>query len=146
MKKSIIIGICVTSLILLVAPTIPAQHYKEAEESIQISIQERIDSLLNTLQKKDINSNELEAIKSNFYGIFESLKVAIESSEFNSKPTFIKFLLNTIISLIFALFGTIFGVIFGPLLSLLVQLLTAPAVLLAKLISLIFGTSSNDLA
>lgn len=131
MKKKFIIGICVTSLILLVAPTIPAQQFRLVEESVYRDVESQINSLYN-FDRKDFSIENIDKIKNNLDNI-------IESGDFDSNPTFIGFILSTIVSLIFAFFGTIFGIIFGPLLAILIQLLTAPAVILAKLISLIFG-------
>jgi hypothetical protein len=134
--KKIIIGVCAISLILLIAPIIPAQQYTLVEEEIFMNIEDQI-NLLYDLEKKDIKINDLDNIKIGINNI-------IESNDFDGKPTFFKFILNTIVSLIFAIIGTIFGIIFGPLLSILIKLLTAPAVILAKLISLIFGKTSTS--
>lgn len=61
-------------------------------------------------------------------------------TEFGSKirslpqPTCIRFLLNVIIGLFFSLIGTLFGILFGPLLAFIIKVLTAPAILLSKII------------
>ena len=146
MKKGIIFGICITTLILLIAPTISAQQYKQVEESIQIDIKEQIDLLINKVQNIDLNTNELEYYTDSIYTDFESLKENIKSNEIYAMPTVIGFILSTLISLILSILGTIIGMIFGPLLALFVRILTAPAVLLAKLISLLFGGSSETMA
>ena len=132
--KKVIFGICAISFILLIAPIIPAQQFKLVEEEIYMNIEDQINLLYN-LEKKDIKINDLNKIKDGINNI-------LESNEFDVKPTFFKFILSTIVSLIFAIIGTIFGIIFGPLLSVIIQLLTAPAVILAKIISLIFGNIS----
>ena len=118
MKKGIIFGICITTLILLIAPTISAQQYKQVEESIQIDIKEQIDLLINKIQNIDSNTNELEYYTDSIYTDFESLKENIKSNEIYAMPTVIGFILSTLISLILSILGTIFGMIFGPLLAL----------------------------
>ena len=142
MKKNIILGICVTSIILLVAPTIPAIQYKQAEESIQISIQDQIDFMLNKLQSIDSGKIDIKYYENSISNALNLIIENIESFEYYALTSFIGFILSTIISLIFAVIGTIFGIIFGPILSVLIQLLTLPAVLLAKLISLLLGDGS----
>jgi len=139
MKKYILFGICVTSLILLVAPTIPAQQYNVANDAIDLKINEQIDIIINNLQKIGINENEINYYESNTKNALNSIIEYIDSNEYDSNTIFLGFILSTIISLIFSLIGTIFGIIFGPVLTALIQILTAPAIILAKLIALILG-------
>ena len=139
MKKNIILGICVTSIILLIAPTIPAQQYNQVKESIQINIQEQIDLILNILQNINPEANDIKYYENSINNALNCIIENIESFEQNTLPLFIGFILSTIISLIFTVIGTIFGILFGPILSKLIQLLTYPAVLLAKIISSLFG-------
>ena len=146
MKKSIILGICVTSIILLLVPTIPAQQYNQAIESYQINFKDQIDLLSNKLQNFDSEINDIESYKLNIINDVNLIAENIDSFEGNYQTSIIGFILNTIIALIFTFFGTIFGILFGPILSILIQLLTAPAVILAKLISLLFGNNSLNLA
>lgn len=139
MKKYILFGICVTSLILLVAPTISAQQYTVAKDAIEANINERINIIINNLQKIGINKNEINYYESNIKNDLNSIIEYIYSHEYDSITIFLGFILSTIISLIFSVIGTIFGILFGPILSALIQILTAPAIILAKLISLILG-------
>ena len=76
--------------------------------------------------KNEINvlSNELSELR---ISIFDN----------PSLSSFIRTILGFIIGLLFSIIGTIFGIIFGPLLTLFVRIITAPAVLLAKIISFI---------
>ena len=146
MKKSIILGICVTSIILLLVPTIPAQQYNQAIESYQINFEDQIDLISNKLQNFDSEINDKESYKLNIINDINLIIENFDSFEYYYQTSFIGFILNTIIALIFTFFGTIFGILFGPILSVLIQLLTAPAVILAKIISLLFGNNSINLA
>ena len=146
MKKSIILGICVTSIILLLVPTIPAQQYNQAIESYQINFENQIDLIPNKLQNFDSEINDKESYKLNIINDINLIIEYFDSFEYYYQTSFIGFILNTIIALIFTFFGTIFGILFGPILSVLIQLLTAPAVILAKIISLLFGNNSINLA
>ena len=146
MKKSIILGICVTSIILLLVPTIPAQQYNQAIESYQINFEDQIDLISNKLQNFDSEINDKESYKLNIINDINLIIEYFDSFEYYYQTSFIGFILNTIIALIFTFFGTIFGILFGPILSVLIQLLTAPAVILAKIISLLFGNNSINLA
>jgi len=139
MKKRIIFGVCVTTLFLLVAPTISAQEHIQVNEAIKLDLEEKIDNLINSFEIINSKTNELEYHKNMIIDAFDSIDKKIEMIDLETQPLFIKFLLSTIISLIFAIFGTIFGIVFGPLLAILVKILTAPAILLGKIISFIIN-------
>jgi len=124
MKRNILIGVCVATLLMLVTPSISAVEYKEVEERYNTIVDENNlnrDSILETLNtlKKEVNSEEV--------------KGKIGSNQF---------VVNLFISLLLAFLGTIFGIIFGPLLALLIKIVTAPAVLLAKFISSLLDSST----
>ena len=124
---------------MLVAPTIPAQQYNQAEDTIEKNIKEEIDILLSNIQNIGKDQNELKYYENNINNVLNSILEKIESFDNNSYTIFIGFILSTLISLIFTVIGTLFGILFGPILSTLLQLLTLPAVFLAKIISLIFS-------
>ena len=141
MKKIIMLGICVTSLILLLAPTIPAQQYKEVEESIQINMQEQFDLITNILQNINSGKDNIKYYENSINNALNSIKEKLASFDYYTL-SFGGFIINTLISLLFAFIGTIFGILFGPILSALVKFLTAPAILLAKLISILIGENA----
>jgi hypothetical protein len=111
MKKAILIGVCAVTFLLFITPMIPAQQFQQVKEVIEKEFQDQIESNLLNTIGKDV------------------------------EPAIMKFLFSLIISLIGSLIGTIFGRIFGPVRTLIVKILTFPAVLLAKIIGLIFGSN-----
>jgi hypothetical protein len=106
---------------------------------------EYIDIFIVKLRKaiKDLNSISIDSKST--YGLEELSNELSELRNYildNPSPQiFIRKLLRFIVSLLFSIIGTIFGIligkIFGPLIVLIVRILTAPAVLLAKIIAFI---------
>ena len=109
MKKQIIFGVLIATFLMLITPTINAQQYMQVKEEIQLKIEENIND---------------------YYQ-----EIGIELNDNDVKPTFIQFIMNLIISLIFTIFGTLTGIIFGPMIAFILRLITAPAVILAKIVS-----------
>ena len=106
-------------------------------ESQLDTINNFIEKIRQTFQNFEINSNNV--ISKNEIKEFSNQLSELKISIFNnpSLPTCIRTIFGFIIGLIFSIIGTIFGIIFGPMLALFVRILTAPAVLLAKLIAFI---------
>ena len=105
------------------------------------NINKFLEELKQTLDGKIINSINLIS-KNEIIELSEKiLELKISILDNPTLPTFILKILGFILSIIFSLIGTIigiiFGKIFGPLLVLIVRILTAPAVLLAKIIAYI---------
>jgi hypothetical protein len=121
MKKSIIFGVCITIFVLILTPSISAQQYSIIEESVRSEINDTIEQYDSIIQTRD------------------NKKSTNEGNEAHSEPTIFKFIISTIVSVFFAIIGTIFGMIFGPLLTLLIRVVTAPAILLTKIIAFVIN-------
>ena len=104
-------------------------HLDNIDKSIE-KIQQAFENL--NIHSIDINSKSDLKELSNELSV---LKISILDD--SSLTLFIRTILGFIIGLIFSIIGTIFGIIFGPLLALFIRIITAPAVLLAKLIAFI---------
>ncbi|OYT29470.1 hypothetical protein B6U98_02310 [Thermoplasmatales archaeon ex4572_165] len=122
MKKGIILGIGLITMLLLITPVIPANEYNLIENAQ--------DQIINNIESK----NNLKETISN---------TLMQSINQKGSQRIISFLLNLIISLIFSGIATIFAIIFGPLLAIFVKIITAPAMILAKIIELIFGSINS---
>jgi uncharacterized ion transporter superfamily protein YfcC len=143
MKKSIIIGVCITTLLLLITPTISANQYNKVMEEQNIiiekyeqSLQLKLENVINKLSKIHPNlvvkQNENE-IQSNIIKNIQSIKEKQDKTLFLSNGL----TANLILSFILSILGTIFGIIFGPILALITLILVSPAVLLAKFIEIL---------
>jgi len=145
MKKGIIIGVCAVTLLLCMTPTISAQQTTLMEDAIEDEYQYHFDAWIAALDTIRIDTSQIEEQRNQVEEMISSMEESLELiDEQEAKPTCIKFLINTLISLILAALGTLFGIILGPLLALLVKVLTAPAVLLAKIIA--FFLEGNEIA
>ena len=113
MKKQILFGVMIATFLMLITPSINAQQYMQVKEEIQLKIEENINDYY---QEIDLELNDNDA-----------------------KPTFIQFIMNLIISLILTIFGTLTGIIFGPMIAFILRLITAPAIILAKIISFLIN-------
>jgi len=146
MKKSIIIGLCITSLLLIITPTISANEYRQIEKARITTIENNLHNFrinLNSIydQLKIIMDNEflfkeksshIENIIKNRHQLIDQINSDVQQTSFLS-------IFNLIISLLLALIGTIIGIVFGPFIAIIVAILTAPAVILAKLIEFIIN-------
>ena len=144
MKKKILFGAIFTICIIMFVNTASAVEYKTVNDYYLDLLDSQLDNLNNFIEKirltiEDIKINSNSIISKNeikeFSGELSELKISILENP--SLPTCIRTIFGFIIGLIFSIIGTIFGIIFGPLLALFVKILTAPAVLLAKLIAFI---------
>jgi len=134
MKNSNLLGVSIAVLVLLVAPTIPAQEYKQVKDTIQIEMNNTIDDMMAMVQIFNTTEGSEIEVKNMIWAI-ETVKDSSDSLWLDTEPAFFGFIISTLISLFFALLGTIFGIVFGPVLAFIIKVLTAPAVFLAKLIS-----------
>jgi len=136
MKRKILLGICLSALVLVIAPTISAQTYAQIKHAYETTIQEQFPDIT-TAQFTDLEQKD-EPKQETLISIMTNLK---ETMDTNDESSFLTsgFIINTIISLFFSLIGTIFGMIFGPILAMVALILASPALLLSKIISLILG-------
>ena len=137
MKKTIYFGICVSIIVLLVVPIIPAQEYTQVEQAYERVVEDYINSLQKALTIEGLSP---EQRSQQILDLTVLIKDYIGTQDEEVKPIIFGFILKTIISLLFSLIGTIFGILFGPILAFVVLLLTSPAIFLAKIIEFIFGT------
>ena len=144
MKKKILFGAIFSICIIMLVNTSSAVECKTVTDYNIYLLESQLDKLNNLIEKirqtfEDIKINSISDTSSNdikeIQDQLSDLKILILGN--TSLPKFILNILNFILSLLLSLIGTIFGIIFGPLLALFVRILTAPAVLLAKLIALI---------
>jgi len=144
MKKKILFGAIFSICIIMLINTASAVEYKTVNDYNIDLLESQLDNLNNLIEKirltiEDLKITSNSVISKNeikeFSDQLSELKISILDNP--SFPTCIRTIFGFIIGLIFSIIGTIFGIIFGPLLSLFVRILTAPAVLLAKLIAFI---------
>lgn len=138
-KKGIICGVCAVVFVLCITPTIPAQQYRLVNDTIEKDFQQHLDQAITALRNMGTEETQLEDQKKIVMESFNEIKQTVDLGCYDALPTCFKFLINTLLSLIFAALGTLFGIVFGPLLAFLVKVITAPAVLLAKIIALLFN-------
>jgi hypothetical protein len=144
MKKKILFGTIFSICIIMLVNTASSVEYKTVNDYNIDLLESQLDNINNFIEKIQqtfenfkINSNNViskNEIKE-FSNQLSELQISILDNP--SLPTCIRTIFGFIIGLIFSIIGTIFGIIFGPLLALFVRILTAPAVLLAKLIAFI---------
>lgn len=145
MKKGIIIGVCAVTLLLCMTPTISAQQTTLIKDAIKHEYRYHLDGWIADLDTIIIDTSQRDEQRNQVEEMLSCMGESLELiGEQEAKPTCIKFLISTLISLILAALGTLFGIIFGPLLAFLVKVLTAPAVLLAKIIA--FFLDGNNIA
>lgn len=148
MNKKILYGAIFSTCIIMLVNTSSAIEYNTVNDyntNLLDSKLEYIDIFIVKLRKaiKDLNSISIDSKST--YGLEELSNELSELRNYildNPSPQiFIRKLLRFIVSLLFSIIGTIFGIligkIFGPLIVLIVRILTAPAVLLAKIIAFI---------
>jgi hypothetical protein len=140
MKKELFIGICITVLVLLIAPTVPAQEYTQIENASEEAIQEQYQELQTILLKDLELTDEQLQQRQTITATLTNLKEIVENSD-ESTYVVSGFIMNLIISLLFSLIGTIFGVIFGPILAALILVIVSPALFLAKIIEFLNGNN-----
>ncbi len=150
-KKRIFIGVGMISFLLMLTPSIPAYEFHHIIETHTISFQnnpeitiDQTQYLYDQLQKKGINTNVLTKQKSDIVKSCNYLlDILSHKSGSDALPSFLVGLIHLLISLLLALIGTINGIIFGPLIALIVKIVTAPAIILAKIIGFIVNLLSK---
>jgi hypothetical protein len=141
MKKAIICGVCAVTFLLLLTPTIPAQQYRLVKDTIEKEFQQQLDVAIAALGTMAEDTAQIEYQKGIVVESFSEMKQIWELGGLDAVPLCFKFLISTLLSLILAAIGTLFGMLFGPLLAYIVKLITAPVVILAKIIAFLFGSN-----
>ena len=153
MKKKILFGVIFSICIIMLVNTSSAVECKTVTDYNMYLLESQLYKLNNIIEKirqtfEDIKINSISDISSNdmkelFYQLSD-LKILILANTYlpNCILNILGFILGLLLSLIGTIIGFIFGKIFGPLLSFFVRILTAPAVLLAKLIAFILNIFS----
>lgn len=150
MNKKILFGAIFSICIIMLVNTSSAVEYKTVInynnnllESKLENINIFIEKIIQTIENIEVKSIDLKSTNELDDLSYELSELRISIVDNPSLPKFLCNLLNFIISLLFSIIGTIIGTLFGkilgPLLVLLVRILTAPAVLLAKIIAFIFN-------
>ena len=148
MKKKILFGAIFSICIVMLVNTSSAVEYKTVNDYNIDLLESQLEKINNFIEKiqqtiEDIKINPISINSKNEINDLsdELTELRILILDNPSLPTFILKILGFILSLLFSIIGTIigtiFGIIFGPLLALFVRILTAPVVLLAKLIAFI---------
>jgi hypothetical protein len=145
MKKKIIFGAIFSICIIMLVNTSSAVEYKTITDSSTDLLEsklQKIDIIIEKIRQiiKDINvkSNNLKSL--NELQKHSDILLELKNSNINNLclPTLIGNLPGIIVGLLLSIIGTIIGIIygkiFGSLTVLLVKILTAPAILLAKII------------
>ena len=142
MKNEIICGVCAVAFLLLITPTIPAQQCMMVKNTIEKDFQQHLDTAIASLETIVRNNKQLEYQSEIVTESFNEMKQIWEHGGLDAVPTYFKSLINTLLSFILAILGTILGIIFGklfgPLLVFIVKVITFPAILLAKILELLF--------
>jgi predicted membrane protein len=144
MKKIILFGTLFSICMIMLMNTASSIEYKTVNDYNRDLLESQLDNINNFIEKIqqtlgtfEIYSDEVifkNEIKE-FSNQLSELKISILDNP--NLPTCIRTIFGILIGLIFSIIGTILGIIFGPLLAFVVRILTAPAVLLAKLIAFI---------
>jgi len=153
MKKKILFGAIFSICIIMLVNTSSAVECKTVTDYNIYLLESQLDKLNNLIEKirqtfEDIKINSISDVSNNdlkeIYDQLSDLKISIlgNTSLPNSILNIFGFILSLLLSLIGTIIGFIFGKIFGPLLALFVRILTAPAVILAKLIAFIINIFS----
>jgi hypothetical protein len=144
MKKIILFGTLFSICMIMLMNTASSIEYKTVNDYNTDLLESQLDNINNFIEKIQkifgtfaiygedvIFKNEIKELSNQL----SELKISILDNP--NLPTCIRTIFGILIGLIFSIIGTILGIIFGPLLAFVVRILTAPAVLLAKLIAFI---------
>ena len=144
MKRIILLGAFISACIVLMVNSTSAVEYRTV-------IEHNTNEIISEIENGNINN-----ISEKWISIFQKMKlnlkttndIKILSEKFTElkstinntpQPTCIRLILQFIIALIFSIIGTILGILFGPILVLIIKIITAPAILLAKIIIFIIN-------
>jgi len=142
MKIKILFGAIFSICIIMLINTSSAVEYKTVTDYNVELLESKSEKIKQIIEIIDVESNNIESLN-------ELQKLSDVLSEFNNQSLLRKIsnLPNLILSLILSIIGTIIGIIygkiFGPLTVFLVKILTAPAILLAKIIEFIINLFSS---
>lgn len=144
MKKIILFGTLFSICMIMLMNSASSIEYKIVNDYNIDLLESQLDNINNFIEKIQktfgtfqiysddvIFKNEIKE----FSNQLSELKISILDNP--SLPTCIRTIFGILIGLIFSIIGTILGIIFGPLLAFVVRIITAPAVILAKLIAFI---------
>ncbi len=144
MKKIILFGTLFSICMIMLVNTASSIEYKTVNDYNRDLLESQLDNINNFIEKIQqtfgtfeiysedvIFKNEIKELSNQL----SELKISILHNP--SLPTCFRTIFGILIGLIFSIIGTILGIIFGPLLAFIVRIITAPAVLLAKLIAFI---------
>jgi hypothetical protein len=144
MKKKIFFATLFSIFVMISINTASSVEYKTVRDYNIDLLEYQLENIDNILEKiiqtiKNFNINPNNVIFKNQIRDFSNqlYDLKISAIDNQSLPTCIRTIFGFLIGLLFSIIGTIFGIIFGPLLAFIVRILTAPAVILAKLIALI---------
>ena len=140
----IVLGVFISACIVLMVNSISAVEYRTViEHNTNEIISEIENGKINNISEKWISifqkmklnlrtTNDIKILSEKF----TELKSTINNTP---QPTCIRLILQFIIALIFSIIGTILGILFGPILVLIIKIITAPAIVLAKIILFIIN-------
>ena len=137
MNKKILVGVIFSIFVIIMTSTTTAIEFKTVSDFNNDLINQKLENFYQFFKNLESNSNEIE-LKNKIKELSTNLDdIRISINDNPSLPSCIRAILGFIIGLLFSIIGTIFGIIFGPLLSFMIRILTAPVVLLAKIIEFI---------
>jgi hypothetical protein len=147
MKRIILLVAFISTSIILMANSASAVEYRTVIEHNTNEIISQIENgkinnipeeCFSIFQKMKFNLKDLRT--TNDIKILSEKLTELKSTINNTpQPTCILLILGFIIGLILSIIGTIFGILFGPILVLIIKIITAPAILLAKIIIFIIN-------
>ena len=148
MKKKILFGAIFSICIIILVNTSSAVEYKSVTDNntnLLESKQKNIDIFIEKIREKieNLNLKSIDLKSTNGLQELSDKLFELRISYLNNPSLPMIFgnlkglILCIILSLIGTIFGIIFGKIFGHLIVLIVKILTAPAILLAKIIEFI---------
>ncbi|PNX46598.1 MAG: hypothetical protein BV457_04610 [Thermoplasmata archaeon M9B1D] len=141
MKIKILFGAIFSICIIMLVNTSSAVEYKTVTDYNTELLESKLEKIKQIIEDINAKSNNLKSLNElqKLSDVLSELKI----SYFNN-PSLLKinwnlpnFILGLILSIIGTIIGIIYGKIFGPLTVFLIKILTAPAILLAKIIEFI---------
>ena len=144
MKRMMVLGVFISACIVLMVNSTSALEYRTV-------IEHNTNEILSEIENGKINN-----ISEKWISIFQEMKLNLKTTHDTKilsekltelkltinntpQPTCIRLIIQLIIALIFSIMGTILGILFGPILVLIIKIITAPAILLAKIIIFIIN-------
>jgi len=141
MKIKILFGAIFSICIIMLVNTSSAVEYKTVADYNTELLESKLEKIKQIIEDINAKSNNLKS--SNELQKLSDVLSELKISYFNN-PSLLKingnlpnFILGLILSILGTIIGIIYGKIFGPLTVFLIKILTAPAILLAKIIEFI---------